>query len=50
MIFRWFTRMFDKRFVKCTNCRREYLYADVARKNKCPDCKLENHGHLPKTK
>ena len=45
---KWFYREFDKHWVKCFNCKHSFLYIDVKRKNKCPNCKLNNKLELPK--
>ncbi len=44
---RWFVREFDPKFVHCYSCERLYLRADMMRKNKCPNCKLDNYHRLP---
>ena len=40
---RWFYYRLDKNLVTCSGCRKHYAYKNVKRKNKCPDCKLDNN-------
>ena len=39
---RWFYRNFDRRWVTCQICKKSYLLETVKRKNKCPNCKVDN--------
>lgn len=43
-MYRWFIREFDRSWVKCRSCKTLFLYNQMKRKNKCPKCKLDNHG------
>jgi Zn finger protein HypA/HybF involved in hydrogenase expression len=40
---RWFYINFDSKMCTCSNCKMKHLLADVYRKNKCPNCKMDNH-------
>jgi len=40
---RWFNMNLDRSFVICSSCRKEFRYSKVHRKNKCPNCKLDNY-------
>lgn len=41
---RWFRFCFDRTWVVCRSCRKEFIKAMVARKNKCPNCGRDNYG------
>ena len=47
---KWFVREFDPVWVRCRSCKKLAHYASVKRKNKCPHCKMDNYGQLPKKK
>jgi len=43
---RWYVVNFDRNFVSCKSCKKEFFCENIKRKNKCPNCKLNNHGGL----
>jgi hypothetical protein len=49
---RWYYVQFDPNWVVCRNwkCRAQFIRANIAAKRKCPKCKLNNYGCLPRKK
>jgi len=47
---RWFVIELDSNWVRCRHCRKDYRKKTVQRRNKCPNCKLDNYGCMPSKK
>lgn len=43
---RWYVVEFDRNWVRCQHCGKEFFLNTVIRKNKCPNCKLSNTGFI----
>jgi len=46
----WYITEFDSNFIKCKGCKKLFSHrgTNVRRKNKCPKCKMDNYGMMPK--
>lgn len=49
---KWYSVNFDASWVTCRNhkCRSQFINAQVNRKNKCPACRMDNHGEITSRK
>jgi hypothetical protein len=43
----WYYQNFDPNYVTCRACGMPFHKKKIARKRKCPHCKLDNHGCIP---
>jgi phage FluMu protein Com len=42
----WYHIAFDRNWVVCKNCKKEFLRCSTSTKYKCPNCKLDNYGKI----